>query len=635
MPSLPPATNPERIARILAMVTIIIVVAVLYVAKEVFVPLALALLFSFLLAPVVTRLERWRFSRIPAVLTTVLLAFCVVASVGYLVFGQLYDLTLKLPSYKDNIGAKIASIKSSGKTPFSQATDTLKELGKQLENTTPEPNGARPMSATSEKKEKVVPVQIVEPATNLTTLVQSVFGPILGPVGLAAIVVVFVLFMLIKREDLRDRIIHLIGRGKLNTTTQALDEAAHKVSGYLFMQVIINVSFGVPIGIGLFFIGVPNALLWGLLATLLRFVPYVGAWIALGFPLILSLAVSKSWAMPIETLGLFAVIELITSNVLEPWLYGAHTGLSPVAIMVATIFWTWLWGGVGLLLATPLTVCVAVLGKYIPSLSFLDAILGDEPTLSPQDRFYQRLLASDRREADAIAHEYLKDHSLPELYSDVFVAALSSAEREDEAGALEERSQRFIFANTREIIEELGLEAPKLAAAKLADQKESDPEETVVAVLDPEAKKALFSHNTIYCLPAADEADELVAVMLAQLLEQEGIKAESVTHKTLANEMVALVAEAGSRVVCISVTPPHNTLHTRYLCKLLRSKFPDLHIVVGFWDSEHDEESMDRRKERLNADKIVSKLTEALDDLRPFAALETQHVEVPALVGVK
>lgn len=617
------------------MVSIIIIVAVLYFAKEVFVPLALALLFSFLLAPVVTRLERWRFSRIPAVLTTVLLAFCVVAAVGYLVFGQLYDLTVKLPSYKDNIAAKIASIKSGGKSPFSQATDTIKELGKQLENTAPEANAARPLSGASEKKEKVVPVQIVEPATNLTTLVQSVFGPILGPLGLAAIVVVFVLFMLIKREDLRDRIIHLIGSGKLNTTTQALDEAAHKVSGYLFMQVIINVSFGVPVGIGLFFIGVPNALLWGLLATLLRFVPYVGAWIALGFPLILSLAVSKSWAMPIETLGLFAFIELITSNVLEPWLYGAHTGLSPVAIMVATIFWTWLWGGVGLLLATPLTVCVAVLGKYIPSLSFLDAMLGDEPTLTPEDRFYQRLLASDRREADAVAHEYLETHTLPELYSDVFVAAISSAEREDEAGTLEARSQRFIFTNTREMIEEIGIEAPALAAAKAAALKKANHDDPVIEVIDASERKALVAQNPIYCLPAADEADEIVAVMLAQLLEQEGHRAESVSHKTLANEMVAMVAEAGSRSVCISVTPPHNTLHTRYLCKLLRARFPDLHIVVGLWGAEQDEEALARRKERLTADKIVGKLTDALDDLRPFATLDALPADETELAAAR
>ena len=620
---IPATTNADRVARLLTMVSILIVVTVIYVAREVLIPLALALLFSFLLAPVVTRLERWRLGRIPAVLTTVLLSFCVLAGVGYLVFGQLYDLTLQLPKYKSNMSSKIASLKSSGKSPLSEATDTIKELGQQLESTTPEANGARPVSPTSEKKERIVPVQVVEPATNLTTLVQSIFGPVLGPVGTAAIVVVFVMFMLIKREDLRDRIIHLIGRGQLNTTTQALDEAAQKVSGYLFMQLIINVCFGIPVGIGLFFIGVPNAFLWGLLATLLRFVPYIGAWIALGFPLILSLAISKSWAMPIETLGLFAVIELVTSNVLEPWLYGAHTGLSPVAIMIATIFWTWLWGGVGLLLATPLTVCVAVLGKYIPNLAFLDAILGDEPTLTPEDRFYQRLLAMDRREADAVAHEYLKDHTVSELYSDVFVAALASAEREEEAGTLDPRNQKFIFANTREMVEEIGVEAPTLAAARAAAEKKAGGGDSSVETVALSDKKPLLTGHTVYCLPAADEADEIVAAMLAQLLEQEGIKAESVSYKTLANEMVAAVAEAGSRTVCVSVTPPHNTLHTRYLCKLLRTKFPELHIVVGLWGGEHDEDSLNRRKERLTADKVVTKLTDAIDDMLPFATLDS------------
>ena len=407
-----PTTHADPTAlltKVLHVILLLVTVTVLYVAREVLIPLALALLFSFLLAPVVTRLERWRLPRVPAVLLAALLAFAVIGGVGYLVGGQVVDLTYKLPDYRENISHRIAALKSSGDSPFSKATETVKALGEELSGTTPEPSAGRPSSGLSANKGRAVPVEVIEPANNLPKLLQSVFGPLLGPMGTAAVVIVFVLFMLLKREDLRDRIIHLVGRGQLNVTTQALDEAAQKVTGYLTMQVIINVCFGVPVAVGLYFIGVPNAFLWGLLATLLRFIPYVGAWIALGFPLVLSLAVTDHWAMPIETLALFAVVELVTSNVLEPWLYGAHTGLSPVAILVATIFWAWLWGGVGLLLATPLTVCVAVLGKYIPGLRFLDAILGDEPTLSAEDRFYQRLLARDGREAGLVAEEYLKD----------------------------------------------------------------------------------------------------------------------------------------------------------------------------------------------------------------------------------
>ena len=344
---------------------ILIVVAVLYFAKEVFVPLALALLFSFLLTPLVTRFERWRLPRVPATLLSVGLSLAVVIGVGWLVVNQLVDLTEKLPEYKDHIAHRIDSIKKStgGKGIISRATDTIKELQAKATESTPEGNATRPDGPTSANKENIRKVEVVQPATSLIEVVQSVVGPVLSPLGTGAVVLVFVLFMLLKREDLRDRIIHLVGKSQLNVTTQALDEAAGKVTGYLTMQVIINVCFGVPVGIGLFIIGIPNAFLWGMLATILRFVPYIGAWIALFFPLALSLATTETWATPLEVLALFATIELITSNVLEPWLYGAHTGLSPVAIMVATIFWTWLWGGVGLLLATPLTVCVAVLAS--------------------------------------------------------------------------------------------------------------------------------------------------------------------------------------------------------------------------------------------------------------------------------
>ncbi len=631
---IPPPTNPSAlIVKVLYLILILVTVAVLYFAREVFIPLALALLFSFLLTPLVSRFERWRLPRIPAVLLTVLLAFALIAGVGYLVINQVFDLTYKLPSYRENISHRITALKGSGNSSFSKASETVKQLGEELSGTAPPPDATRPSSPLSTGKDRAMPVEIVEPATNLPKLLQSIFGPVLGPLGTAAVVVVFTLFMLIKREDLRDRIIHLIGRGQLNVTTHALDEAAEKVTGYLTMQVIINVAFGVPVGIGLYFIGVPNAFLWGLLATLLRFIPYLGAWVALGFPLILSLAVTDNWRMPLETLALFAVVELITSNVLEPWLYGAHTGLSPVAILVATIFWTWLWGGVGLLLAMPLTVCVAVLGKYIPSLSFLEALLGDEPTLTAEDRYYQRLLARDRHEANQIAEEYLKDHTLPELYSSVLVPALATAEREEERGTLDERQQRFIFHTTRELIEELGSEERAATsrageASAAADAGASSNGAAIASTSGERAAVSALGKNPVFCLPAADEADEIVASMIAQLLEKEGYQAEAISFKTLANEMVERVNEARSQTVCISATPPHDTQHTRYLCKLLRSKFPTLHIVVGLWDSDMSAERLERRQERLAVNKVVTTIAEALEQLRPLAALDLRPVEV-------
>ncbi len=623
MPALPPANTNEKISSLLSILMILIVVAVLFFAKEIFVPLALALLFSFLLAPLVTRFERWRIPRVPAVLLSVGLALAVVVGVGWLVVNQVLDLTYQLPKYKDHIQHRIDSIKNKtgGKSALTDATNTVKELQANLADSTAEPNATRPDAPSSSNKGRIQKVEVVEPATSLAAVVQSVAGPVLGPIGTAAVVIVFVLFMLLKREDLRDRIIHLIGKGRLNVTTQALDEAAGKVTGYLTMQVIINVCFGIPVGIGLWIIGIPNAFLWGLLATLLRFIPYVGAWIALGFPLLLSLATTDSWAAPIETLALFATIELITSNVLEPWLYGAHTGLSPVAIMVATIFWTWLWGGVGLLLATPLTVCVSVLGKYIPSLSFLDALLGDEPTLTVNERFYQRLLAMDQREACIVAEEYRKDHTATEVYSSLFVPALAASEREEQSGALDERRRRFIFDTTRDLIEDIVGDSGAASSDAKTDAKDGNG-------VAPAEKPPTLSKHPVFCLPAADEADEIVAIMLSHALEREGYKAESLSFKTLANEMVAQVAESGCTVVCISATPPHDDLHTRYLCKLLRSKFPKLYIVVGLWDFEADEARLTRRRERLAVDKVVTTLSDAMEYVRPLAVLDPAEESV-------
>ncbi len=639
-----PANSSDKFATLVSVLLIIIVVAVLYFMKEIFVTLALAMLFSFLLNPLVRRFERWRLPRIPAVLLAVGIALAILGGVGYLVGTQLLDLTYKLPGYKDNIAQRIQALKHTDpNSQLSKATQTIQDLGKQISGTATDangkpdgsptvpgvaapPNATRPDSYLSAGKDRISKVEVVQPATSIGEVIQSVVGPVVSPLGTAAVVIVFVLFMLIKHEDLRDRIIHLIGRGQLNVTTQALDEAGKKVTGYLTMQCIINAIFGVLVGTGLYFIKVPNAFLWGLLAILLRFIPYVGAWISLAFPLLLSLAVTSTWRMPIETLALFATIELVTSNVLEPWLYGAHTGLSPVAIMLATIFWTWLWGGVGLLLATPLTVCVAVLGKYIPSMSFLEAILGDEPTLTFNDRYYQRLLALDRHEAASVAEEYREDHTLAETYSSLFVPALAAAEREEQAGALDARRQRFIFDATREMVDEMGAAASAKVLKDREDAKKENGDETVSVV----APKIEISKHPVFCLPAADEADEIVAVMLAQILEAEGYKTESLSFKTLANEMVTQVAEAGATTVCISATPPHDTLHTRYLCKLLRSRLPSLHIIVGLWDAEVDEAKLARRRERLSADKVVTTLTDALEQTRPFAVLELEAEPVTA-----
>ena len=280
------------------------------------------------------------------------------------------------------------------------------------------------------------------------------FGTLLEVLGTIGIVIVLVVFFLIRREDLRDRFIHLVGKGHVTVTTQMLEDAGARVSRYLSMLFLINVTFGISVGIGLYLIGVPNAILWGILAAALRFIPYIGPWIAAAMPIGLSMAISTGWVAPILTVGLFVVLELFSNNVLEPWLYGKNTGVSAVAVLVAAVFWMWLWGPVGLLLATPLTVCLLVVGKHVPQLSFLDILLGNEPVFEPKKRIYQRLLAGDQEEAAELLEDYLEHKPLAEVYDTVLIPALALAETHWHRGELNEGKHKFIMESLKEMIQD-------------------------------------------------------------------------------------------------------------------------------------------------------------------------------------
>lgn len=590
---------PAMTSKLGPLLVLLIVVATMHFAKDVFIPIALAILLSFLLTPVAVLLERIGVRRSIAGACTVLFALIVLSGIGMLVIGQVVDLTEQLPAYRTNMRNKIEALKSQGNGPFSRAIGTLREMADEVTavDATPAPNPAKPRTAT----ERPMRVQVVDSAGSWGQAARSLFGPLLAPLGTAAVVVVFVLFILMERTELRDRIIHLVGRGRLNVTTQALDEAGERVIGYLSMQVLINVSFGVAITVALYFLGVPNAMLWGLLASILRFIPYLGVWISLAFPLILSLAISTSWTQPIGTVAAFFAIEIITSNFLEPWLYGARTGLSPVAILITTVFWTWMWGGVGLLLATPLTVCVAVLGKYVPRLHFLEALLGETPAVSEAERYYQRLLAQDRKEARGIVTAFLAEHPINELFSEVFIPAIATAEREEESGMLDPRGHQFVLQTTQELGEEFGTLA----------QEERSVDALAAATTRP-----------IFCIPASDKGDEIAADLLARVLQLDGFRVEIVSSKSLMSEIVELMTEAGCTTVCISATPPHDDLRTRYLCRSLRHKIPGLHLVVGLWDSPLEDARLAGLKQRVGADRILTTLVAVVNELRPFAALD-------------
>ena len=389
----PPKTKSDAVSALVSIRNVLLtafVVAILYFARDLLIPLALAALLTFLLAPLVSRLERWM-GRIAAVLLVAAMIFSVIAMAGWVLTRQLVDLAARLPDYKVNIETKIHSLQLPSGGVFKRLSQTVEELKKDLrgsdEPTVSESSG-KPATAVAlpTKASPKLPVQVVETSeANPLQLLQVIISPLLGPLGTTGLVVLLVIFMLLKREDLRSRLIRLIGQGNISVTTRAMDDANQRVSRYLLMQFVVNVIYGTAVAIGLFFIGVPNAILWGAFATALRFIPYIGPWIAAAFPVILSLAVSPSWMMPLITLGLFVLLELICSNMIEPWLYGSSTGVSSIALVVAAVFWTWLWGAIGLLLATPLTVCLVVMGRHVPQLAFLSVMLSDEEALSPAE----------------------------------------------------------------------------------------------------------------------------------------------------------------------------------------------------------------------------------------------------------
>jgi len=578
------------------------VIAALYFAREVCIPLALAILLSFLLGPLVVRLRRIGVGRVLSVLITMGLAGAVVGLVTWLMASQIYDLAARLPQYQSNIQTKIRTLAKPGGGIMGKASRILRELSRDIETRkTAEETRVAPPGP------KPIPVEVHQPEPTAPQLLQNLVSSLAVPITTAGIVIVFVAFILLNREDLRDRVIRLIGAGRLNVTTQALDDAAHRVSRYLLMQLMVNLCYGIPIGIALFFVGVPNPLLWGLMATLLRFIPYLGPWLAASMPCALAFAVDPGWGMLIGTLAVFVVMELITYNVLEPWLYGSSTGISPVAILGAAVFWTWLWGPVGLLLATPLTVCLVVIGRYVPHLEFLSVVLGDEPVLTPEARFYQRLLAMNYDEAVDIAEEFAAEKSLAELYDQIFIPALSLAESDRHRGVLDPERERFIFDTTRELIQEL---PERLEAAKKTEER-------------PAPKQVLHENPVVLCLPAADEADELAAEMLAQLLAERGVAAKAVAAKALASERLEEVHKAGVPIVCVSSIPPGAVAPVRYVCKRLRAEVPELKITVGIWQKEADLARLQQRIGANLADAIVTRLAQAVEQISPAASSMT------------
>lgn len=590
--------------------------AVLYFAKEVLIPLALAILFSFLLEPVVRRLERVGLWRVPSVLVVTAAFFGIFAAVGWVTAHQVMDLAGKLPSYQDNIQRKLQDLRGHGgsiKTAANVLADIEKKSdapappSKLAESSVP-PLLAAPAPVEAEKPP--MPVRVVVPPATAPQFLRNMLGTLLTPVGTAFVVIIFTIFMLIQREDLRDRLLHLTGPERLPITTQAVNEAGQRVSRYLLMQVTVNVTFGAGVALGLFFIGVPAPTLWGILAASLRFVPYVGVWISAVGPLALAMGAFKSSWPVAETLGLFVVMELITGNAVEPWLYGTSTGMSPVAIIVAATFWTWLWGSVGLLLSTPLTVCIVVLGRYVPQLEFLHTLLGDEPVLPQDARLYQRLLAADQEGISQLVDEYLTEHPVAEFYDAVLLPTLNQSQIDAQQGSLGQDRQEFIIQTTRTLIDELRERPSEELIPKAA--ADAAPE----SVPAPVQAADLPMHVLI--LPVKNAADELAGDMLAHLLALGGVGSKVISHKALANEAADALTECEAEIVCLSLVRPFAVLQARYLAKRLRARFPQLKIVIGLWDQKHPAVGSRKNLQTVHADWVVESLGEAISQICPL-----------------
>jgi predicted PurR-regulated permease PerM len=605
----------------------IVAITVLYLAKVLFLPLAFAILFAFLLTPVVSLLERARLSRALASVVVIAGFAILLGTAGWTLFTQLVDVANDLPTYRDNIENKMAAIHSPSDSAFSRAEREVDKLGEELGavNAAPVPetnltagkDGKKPLGATPQR-----PVQVREVARPTGRLDQ--LGGVLEPLTTGFLSVVFTFFVLLQREDLRNRLIRLSGDRNLTVMTQAMHDASRRISRYFSLQLAVNVVYGLAFGAVLYFIHLPHALLFGTLAGLCRFIPFVGPPIAALVPTVLSLAVFHGWTNSLVIVGTFVVLELVTANFAEPRIYGKHTGLSALAILVAAAFWTLIWGPVGLVLSVPLTVCLVVMGRHVPSLEFLTVMLGDKPAIPPWTSFYQRLLARDEREAGEILETSLKDRSLEEAYDEVLIPALILSEEDRLHGDLEEGTVRFIRNAARDLIDEVGFkenaEAERAASEGLVEGNGRVEDEVFPL--------------RVMCVPVRDEADELAACMLCQSLGTGRVKAFTAPVRRM-SEVLQSVAEERPDIVVLSGLPPFGIARSHRMYRSMRARNPQLRVMVGIWNYAGDANAVAQEIGRGEEVRVLTRLTEAVAEVRAMARGEaggpTARVEAAAV----
>jgi predicted PurR-regulated permease PerM len=605
-------------------VTIGIVIAALYFGREIFVPLAMALLLSFMLAPVVAWLERLRVPRIPAVVAAVAMTFIAITGLGVMIAGQLVQLAQEVPGYQANLQEKIKAIKFIGGPDglIGRTSEMIQELGDEVSRRpAPETTAPLPKMAGGTETAKTMSVQIEDRPSTSFEIVRMVLGPLVQPLATTGIVIVFVIFVLLQRRDIRDRFIRLAGARDLMRTTQALEDAGDRVARYLLMQLIVNVTYGVPIGIGLWLIGVPYPLLWGMMATVLRFIPYIGPVLAASLPIALAIAVAPGWSMLFWVAALFIVLELISNNVVEPWLYGSQTGLSPIAVILAAIIWTWLWGPMGLLLSTPLTVCLVVLGRHVPQFAFLNVLLGSEAVLTPEERLHQRLLAADADEATELAEGFLKKQPLETFYQQIAIPTLVTIEHDRAAGLLDDRRQQMVAQGMFTVIENLSdhedvvvAEIPAsgdgIAVEKLSPMGHVDP---------------VKGEHSVLCAGTRGSLDDVAAAILAQLLKRRGIGAQLLTSNDMAPETLSRLDLGGVSIAVLTYMNEDSIPHAKYLIRRLRRRAPAIKIIIGLWSMVPDQLARHEVTEETRADLVTVSLTDTLDQVTSLLIANEQR----------
>lgn len=620
--------QPPRVPGISGLMTLVVgvvVLAALYVGRDVFLPVVLAILLAFVLAPFVDVMRRWHFGRVPAVIVAVTISLGIILSLGTVIGFQLAGLASDLPRYQTTIQSKIGSLRegSMGRLP-----EILKDFGRQIDKAVAEKPaenaGASPATSPSSVPEepKPLPVEVHEPEPTPAQVARSYLVPLLEPLATMGIVFVVLIFILMQREDLRDRMIRLFGSSDLHRTTAAMDDAARRLSRYFLTQLALNGAFGAVTAVALWLIGVPSPLLWGVFSALMRFVPYIGSFLAALPPIVLAAAVDPGWTMALMTAAFFVIGEPLMGHVVEPVVYGQSTGLSPFSVVISAIFWTWVWGPVGLLIATPLTLCLVVLGRHVERLEFLDVLLGDRPALTPAENLYQRMLAGDPDEALDSAEVLLKERSLTSYYDEVALKGLQLAAGDAMRGVLAAHQLERIKGVIGALVQDLG-NHDDVEPADNDDEPVAPPESEKPANKEPATAQAPSLESRIpeewraagavLCIAGRGPLDEAAAAMLAQLLAKHGLGVRVLPHERVSRSAIGDLDMDGVRMVCVSYLEISGTpAHLRYLLRRLKAKAPKARILVGLWPSGDAVLKNETMRSNLGANDYVSSLREAV-----------------------